>query len=679
MYSIQNNSFKKFIFALMILIMSILSLSFTVHLNTNLSLSLPNNESLNPDVLNVLDKDCSHLYYDFLLNIAQKQFDERSKNYQARIKSQLNEISNTFPEKTSLNARTTGIIECKDYKIENIVFESRPNLYVAGNLYIPTKGMSPFPAVLKACGHQENGKANINTQKIAILFAKNGFVTLVIDTYAQGERKSVNHTQIDIGAMLVGTDLVAYQAWDNIRAIDYLCSRPEVNQDKIGITGHSGGGTQTVYMMGFDPRIKVAAPACGLHTRERMFTWNGLADGCHNFAKEGMKMIEFSDYFILFAPKPALVLAGEMDQTFDITAAAKAVREAKWFYKELGAIDQIDIFTVDEDHGYHQGLREAAVWWFKKWLMNDPDIVKEPKLTVQLDEKLQVTKTGQVLTEFKNSKSIIDINIQQANNFKHQRKMFWRNNPKKQCIEKVKELINYKNRTDKKNIQFTVVKDIKLKDVAIRKLLIVGRDGFPLPALMYIPADKKTPLPATLYLNDNGKNKAFDTDSVLNVLINDNRIVLAVDIRGFGETFVDLGKLRKSAHLWNDQHQISQTATYIGYPLIGQRVQDAIDALDHLLSYPIVKKSDIEILGIGHCGIVALHSAAIDSRFSSVKIINSISSFMDIISEPEAKNQFKNVVPGAMKYYDLPDLVNSIVPRPLKIIEAVDSFGKLKP
>ncbi len=689
MDKLKRTFFQKFIFPVFFLLIFAFLILYVKHVFA-VDMIIKNNESSGENDLKVLKEDCSRLFYDHLLEIAKIQFEKRReiiseayksaesvKNYQKTIKNKLLDITNSFPEKTPLNAKITNIIDCGDYRIENVVFESRPNLQVPGNLYIPAKGGVPFPAILEACGHSANGKAAEKYQKAAILLAKNGFVAFVIDTYAQGERGSVNHTQIDIGAMLVGTDLVAYQAWDNIRAIDYLCSRAEVDSTKIGVTGNSGGGTQTMYMMGFDPRVKVVAPSCGLHTRERMFTWAGLADGCHNFAYEGMKMLEFADYFILFAPKPALVLAGEKDNTFDIIAAAKTVREAKWFYKELGALDNIDIFTVDEGHGFYKGLREGATWWFKKYLMNKTEIVKEPELIIQPDEKLWATKTGQVLTGIKNSRSVIDINIQQAKDFENQRKLFWKNNPEKLCVEKVKELINYDERNENKDIKFDDLGEILYKGIKLKKLNLLSRDGFPLPALMYVPENLKKPLPVTIYLNDKGKNNAFETETALSTLIQNERIVFAVDIRGFGETTVDLGEMRKSLHAWNDQHQISQTSLYLGYPLIGQRVQDVTDILDHLDTYSIIKKSDIELIGIGHCGPVALHAAVIDERITGLKIINSIRSFMDIITEPNAKHQFKNVVPGAMKYYDLIDLVNSLSPKTVKIIDPVDAYGNI--
>jgi len=447
----------------------------------------------------------------------------------------------------------------------------------------------------------------------------------------------------------------------------------------LGVTGNSGGGTQPMYLAAFEPRIKATAPCCGLHTRVRMFSWNGLADGCHNFPDEGKKMLEFADYFIAVAPKPILVLAGETDETFDIVAAAECVLEAKMFYKELRAQDHMDIFTVYNGHGYFKELREAAIWWWKKWLMNDNNIgiVTEPEITLQTDEKLWATKSGSVMKEYPNARSIIDVSIQLAKDSENNRKIFWKNNPKQVCISKVRELIKYEDKSDKKEIQYSRAGEITEKGITIRKLNLMSRDCFPVPVLIYIPEKVKTPLPATIYLDTRGKQFAFNSDSAITSLVKNGRIVIAADLRGYGETTVNLGGLRRGLHTWNDQHQIAQTSIFVGHTLIGHRVQDAIDVLDYLLTCPEVKKSDIEIAGTGHLGLVALHTAAIDPRITSVRMIHTIRSWMDIIREPEAKNQFKNVVPGAMKYYDLQDLINSISPRPVKIIEPVDAFGKI--
>ncbi len=656
------------------------------------------------DKYKVLKYDGGQILNKFLIEIANTEFENRRKRISdglkspEEVKNYIENIKNDYLglikinelNKTPLNAIITGEIHCEDYRIEKVSFESRPNHHVTGNLYIPANKKGPFPSVLEVCGHSNNGKAHGDYQRLAILFAKNGFIVFVIDTYGQGERyqilnlendtlnpnPTVTHTQLDIGCMLTGSDIVSYQAWDNIRAIDYLCSRPEVDKEKIGVTGHSGGGTQTMFLIGLDARIKVAAISCGLQTRERMFTLNGPADGCHHLAGEGLKMLEYSDYIILSAPKPILIQAGENDTLFDINAVSFTFREAKRFYKELGVLDRLDLFAEDSGHSINKVSREADVWWFKKWLLKDNSKVTEPKLILQNEKDLFATKTGQVKTEYLQEKSLVDINIQLANNFENQRKLFWKNNSKQNCISKVKELINYKNDFDKNDVKVVHVGEINENDFQIQRLQITSRDGFPLPTIMYVPKSNSNTLSAALYLDDKGKS-SIGSDSVVNNLVKSGKIVLAVDLRGFGETEDNPAHLRENWTKWNDDHRIVQTSLHVGRPLLGQRVGDAIDVLNYMFLNPRINNSDIELIGVGHCGPVALHVASIDTRISSVKIIHSISSWMDIIREPLARNQLKNVVPGSMKYYDLSDLKNSIFPRPVKIIEPVDACGRL--
>ena len=652
----------------------------------------------------VLTYDGGSILNEFLVNIADEQYDKRRQivteallsqkgveNYIQKITRDYRELLDMNIPVTPLNAKITEVIDCGDYRIEKVIFESQPNHHVSGNLYIPTFKKGPFPAVLEVCGHSVNGKARDTYQSVAILLALNGFAAFVIDNYGQGEMfqirddnghlitlsGTVNHTQMDIGCMLTGSDILTFQILNNIRAIDYLCSRPEVDKERIGVTGNSGGGTQTLFLMGLDPRIKVAAPSCGMQTRERMFTLNGPADGCQHLPGEGMKMLEYSDYIILSSPKPVLVLAGETDHFFDINAVSKTIREAKWFYKESGNLDKLDIFTVDDGHGYHKGLREAAVWWFKKWLLNDDNTVVEPVLTIQKDEDLQVTSSGQVLNEYKKGKSITAINVETAKNFKKQRKHFWKKNSPETCLSKVKELLNYKDKDDESIIKSTTQGEIDEKVFKVKKIVITGRDGFPLPALLYIPKTGGNSFPAVIYTDSRGKHQLAEDRSRFSEMLQGDKIVLTVDLRGYGETMDDPGELRRSWRDWNNEHRIAFTSFHIGKPIIGQRVQDIIDALDYLCGIPEVDDKNVTLIGDGQAGLVALHAAAIDARVSDVKVVNSVLSWTDIIMEPLAKHHLSNIVPGAMKYYDLSDLVNSIKHRKVEFINPVDAFGNL--
>src|SRR5690606_17676583 len=189
-----------------------------------------------------------------------------------------------LPESCSLKAKVTGKIQHRQYSIEKVIYESFKDHHVTANLYLPV-GKGPFPAVLLFCGHEPEAKATESYQRTAVLFALNGFVVLVIDPISQGERHQLTdtigkpltrggtteHTLLNAGSNLVGTSVIAYELRDNQASLEYLLSRSEVDKNKIGCMGNSGGGTQTTYFNPFDKRIKVAAVCSYLASREREF------------------------------------------------------------------------------------------------------------------------------------------------------------------------------------------------------------------------------------------------------------------------------------------------------------------------------------------------------------------------------------------------------------------------
>src|SRR4051794_9676120 len=192
--------------------------------------------------------------YAFLQNEAGKLFDARRKavaalktpgdvkRRQAQLRAAFIEALGGFPKKTPLNARTVGRLKGDGFRVEKVVYESRPRHHVTAALYLP-EGAGPFPGVLLPCGHSANGKEAEAYQRACILLAKNGFVVLCYDPIGQGERSQIldakgkpavagstsEHTMVGVGALLVGESTATYRIWDGIRSLDYLASRPEVD------------------------------------------------------------------------------------------------------------------------------------------------------------------------------------------------------------------------------------------------------------------------------------------------------------------------------------------------------------------------------------------------------------------------------------------------------------------
>ncbi len=244
-----------------------------------------------------------------------------------------------------------------DIICEKLVYESFRGHHVTANLYIPN-GKGPFPAALLFCGHEDLAKATASYQQTAILFAKNGFVVLVIDPVSQSERYQLTdaqgkpltrggtteHTLLNANSNLLGTSTPAYQLLDNSRGLDYLLTRKEVDTARIGCLGNSGGAIQAIYFAAFDKRVKITAACSYLATRERTLEISGAADRmCTDTGREGKLQLEMSDLLIAAAPKPLLVLAGRYD-FIDYTGTEEAYKELKKVYTSLGQPNKVSLF-----------------------------------------------------------------------------------------------------------------------------------------------------------------------------------------------------------------------------------------------------------------------------------------------------------------------------------------------
>src|ERR1039458_6340582 len=199
---------------------------------------------------------------------------------QAYIHEKLLQEIGGLPEKSGLEPRITGVLDRGDYKIEKLIFQSQPHYYVTANVFVPVNGKAPYPAVLGTAGHSLDGKAFEAYQRVWVSLAKRGFLVLAYDPPGQGERLEYldratgrsrlpgggtgEHTMAGLQCILTGTNIARYFIWDGIRAFDYLLTRPDVDRKRIGVTGNSGGGTQSSYLAAFEPRLAVAAPSCYL-------------------------------------------------------------------------------------------------------------------------------------------------------------------------------------------------------------------------------------------------------------------------------------------------------------------------------------------------------------------------------------------------------------------------------
>ncbi|HZZ72731.1 MAG TPA: CocE/NonD family hydrolase, partial [Pirellulales bacterium] len=259
---------------------------------------------------------------------------------------------NPLPEKTNLNPRVTGTIERDDFRVEKLVFESRPKLYVTANLYLPKDTSQPCPTILYLSGHSRVIKDGVSYgnktdyQQHGEWFARNGYICLILDTIQWGEILGSHHGTYDEGQWWWnnhGYTPAGVEAWNCIRALDYLETRPEVDRRRFGATGRSGGGAYSWWIAALDERIRAAAPVAGITDLE-----NYVVDGCVEGHCDCMFFInterwDYPQVAALVAPRALLIENTDRDSLFPLEGVVRLHHKVRAIYQLYGAEDQLGL------------------------------------------------------------------------------------------------------------------------------------------------------------------------------------------------------------------------------------------------------------------------------------------------------------------------------------------------
>ena len=603
---------------------------------------------------------------------------EQIKAYQQQRRAAMIDALGGFPEKTPLNAKVTGTIKCDGYRIEKVLFESRPGLIVSAALYLPD-GTGPHPASIVPCGHSDNGKAYESYQRASIILAQHGIAALCYDPPAQGERSqlsdekgkplpsTIEHTLIGEGDILLGRSIAADFIWDGIRAIDYLQSRSDIDGSKIGCTGNSGGGTQTSYLMALEPRIICAVPCCYLTTFGRLIDTIGPQDAEQNIFGQLAIGLDHPDYAIMMAPRPLLFGVATQD-FFDISGSWDNFRQAKRIYTRLGVPERVDIVEVDLPHNYAKELRMPMARWMRGWLINRFEPVSENDTPIQPDAQLNSSPNGRVMA-IEGAKSLVDLNTEVETRLAAGRRELWQKTPRQQILEKVRQIVGVRPLSE-------------LPPPSIKKLNRQQRDGYALTNIEIWPESDLglagllfEPTKATgdpcLYLNGNGKDADAAAGGPIEALVRQGRVVLAVDLPGIPQP-----QTQDWNQFFGGSFKDFFTAYLLGRSYLGMRVEDALVCQRFLAEYGGAKRP-VQLVGIGEAGPTALHAAALQpDLFASLRLERSLRSWADVVRNPISRNQLTNIVHGALKVYDLPDLAATLPAAKLQIIDPVDPAGK---
>ena len=627
--------------------------------------------------------------------IAERKTTDAIQAHNRKLRAKFIEAIGGLPKPTRpgapvTGARVTGIVKRDGFTVEKVIFESRPHHHVTAALFLPAKrGDAQIPGVLIPCGHAELAKADSNYQKAAALLALNGMAALVFDPIDQGERMQIvdadgkylfwgtkGHLTLGIGCIFLGNNTAQYMIADSMRAIDYLQSRPEIDPERIGCMGNSGGGTQTAYLAALDDRIKAAAPSCYITSFPRLLKSRGGQDSEQTIYGQLAWGMDHADYLTMRAPTPQLVCSATGD-FFDIRGSWDSFRQAKRLYSRFGHSERLQIIEHDGPHGYAQPLREASVRWMSRWLLGEDRVIREPPIEVLTPKEIQVTPRGQVML-LEGERSVYELNDELLANLTKARTPF---DP-----DHVRQLAGIRPLGELQRPSGNMLKAIDHDGMAIFRNTYQVEEGIQLPTIVAVKSKTSSPTKAAptrelvtarrrvLYLHERGKTADL---AAIKSLVDKGHMVMAVDLRGTGETLQTNGFFY-AKRFGSDGLDVIM-AYLLGKSYVGMRTEDILVCARELGGLEGGQGHPVRLIATGHVTVPALHAAALEPQlFADVELHDGLKSWSHIIRGRESYRQLVNYVNGALTHYDLPDLVAAIraAGKTVTIHNPTDAMGR---
>lgn len=607
------------------------------------------------------------------------------KMRQQWIRQTLQDAIGPFPERTPLNARTVRVLHKKGYRVEHLIYESQPGFYVPSTLFVPEPLTGKAPGIVYCSGHSPTGYKAHSYQQVLLNLVQKGFVVLAFEAVGQGERleyldnktgKSLvgqptrEHDMPGVQTFIAGSCQARYMLWDGIRALDYLLTRPEVDPARIGMTGRSGGGTQTAFIGALDDRILATAPECYITNFTRLLQSLGPPDAEQNLPNIIGREFDEPDFLLARAPKPTLMIT-TLNDYFNHQGSRDTQAEVARIYQAYGKPENFGMAEDIAGHASTRKNREAMYAFFQKTLAN-PGYAEEDSVKYLTNEEIQVTPTGQLATSQK-TETIFSLNARQADkllaDLQKARKKPGVHLPN--VVSQAKKLSGYvaPNLTDKP----VYAGIIPRKGFQIEKYFIKGEGDYVIPYLLYVPS--KPNGKAVIFFSPEGKASLTSNEEVL-ALVNGGCHVLLPDLIGTGETGPGQwagGSYFQHVKMDGLGYDLWYGSVLIGRSLVGLRAGDVVKLVQ------LLKKggaTDVGAVGIRELSPVVLHAAAFEPAISRVVLLNPYVSYHSITAHQYYNLDFiEGTVPAALTAYDLPDLAASLAPRKLLMTDVTDGKG----
>jgi len=573
-----------------------------------------------------------------------------------------------FDKSRHMESRVISAYELADCRIENVIFESLPGWEVNGTVYLP-KPPGRHPGVICPTGH--SAKTFRNYQRSARTFARNGYIAISFDPPGcSGEKQFMNDHFINgIIGYLTGFWSMTHFVADAIWAMDYLQTRADVDVDAgFTMTGVSGGGLTALFATILDERVKFCAPVCCLSEHEKIHLTDLYTSCPEQFGKEFIAAgIDYADYLCLIAPRPCLVMAGKLDEVFDIDSTERLFHDAAAIYGLTGSRDNFGLFIDDSSgHAYTVKMANTVAGWMNR-------IIKGTDMPALDLEEQDIGDIGREQLACKPSEAVnmFTINRDEARRLHAMRKM--PDDPDRMRVELIQRSKQCLGIHEEELNGFSGVTEHEPEICwyhAIQKIDIQRDQDIHIPGLIMKRAGRQGKHPALLFIDENGKWAGYKKNGFLSRLggflekepLENEPIILNIDVSGFGELEPD--PTAYDLAYWND---IERILTYLsianGRPIMGLRVRDALAALSCLSRRHDVDADKIMIGGRGVGAIVALHAALLWENIQAVTCLDMLSHYGALTEKSPFAWRQSVIIPDILKYYDLPDIAACLAGR----------------
>jgi dienelactone hydrolase len=597
-------------------------------------------------------------------------------------------------ERTPLNVQCTGSLDRGTFTIEKLIYESLPQFYVTAALYVPKDIVAPQPAVVFVHGHSDLGKSYPTYQAVCVDLAANGFVVLAVDPPGQGERFqyfdsekgeriiggcTTEHTYAGLQFTLGGASVGRHFIWDVMRGVDYLETRPEVDPARIGLTGNSGGGTQSCLLMMSESRFAAAVPCTFIMTLESYMKTGQAQDSEQIVPGCFVNGPDHDDYITSMAPKPVLVGAAAYDY-FPIEGAIEAVDRAKRIYALYGAEDRVDIAVAPTRHAYSPHLRQACVNWYKQQFRGEsPDFTTGEPETLP-DDALWATPNGQVLDLYPNGKTVFDLNrerleVSRVSQFVTNHDTGQNLCDTNQMRETITEVLGIPEGRDNKIFPRILAENV-VDGYSTEEIFFFSEPNIVVTGVFVKPLAGTVVNQTDLIIFENGTNDIPDKREWLEDRLALGRQLFVFDPRGIGG--VQVRGFNRGGQPHDGEFKLGSDAMMLGISTMGLRVFDVLRGYNYLRTRTDVDR--IGLYGIGKGAFYAYFAGALEDGFASLDFEDLLYSYRNLTDTRYYDQECYNLQVmawGILRQFDLPDLAVCFGNRPVRWISPRNAEGEV--